>query len=117
MAGRLGNLLAAHAGQLVDLLAELGRVGVERDQLADEAVDLLLEQVLLLLLERDQSGGLLGLDRLERLRRIQRQRAGGLGGGLGLGLAEFVEPRRRLSRKRAKAAPPARELAGFARTC
>ena len=43
MAGRLGDLLAAHRGQLVDLLAEFGRVGVERDQLVDEGVDLLLE--------------------------------------------------------------------------
>ena len=46
MAGRLGDLLAAHRRQLVDLLAEIGRVGVERDQLVEERVDLVLELAL-----------------------------------------------------------------------
>ncbi len=35
-AGGLGDLLAAHRGQLIDLLAELGAVGVERRKLVDE---------------------------------------------------------------------------------
>ena len=74
MARRLGDLLAAHRGQLIDLLAEIGRVGVERDQLVDEGVDLLLELALLLLLQRHQARRLLGLDDLQRLRRLQRQR-------------------------------------------
>jgi hypothetical protein len=39
MAGGLGNLLAAHVGQLVDFLARTPGVGVGRDQLVDELVD------------------------------------------------------------------------------
>ena len=60
-------------GQLVDLLAEFGRVGVERDQLVDEGVDLLLERGLLLVLERHQAGRLLGLTFCSGCRRLERQ--------------------------------------------
>ena len=38
-AGGLGDFLAAHRGQLVDLLAEFGAVAVERGQLVDELGD------------------------------------------------------------------------------
>ena len=42
-AGRLGDLLAAHRRQLVDLLAEFGAVGIERGKLVDELRDALVE--------------------------------------------------------------------------
>ena len=89
-AGRLGDLLAAHRGELIDLLAEFGRIGVERDQLVDEGVDLRLELGLLLLLQRHEARGLLGLDVLERRRRLQGQR----GAAVGFGLGGHVVPRK-----------------------
>ena len=42
-AGGLGDLLAAHRGQLIDLLAELGAVGIERGELVHELPDALVE--------------------------------------------------------------------------
>ena len=42
-AGGLGDFLAAHRGQLVDLLAESGLFAVERGQLVDELGDLAVE--------------------------------------------------------------------------
>ena len=42
-AGGLGDLLAAHGGQLIDLLAEFRAVAVERRQLVDELRDALVE--------------------------------------------------------------------------
>ena len=43
MPGRRGDFLAAHVGQLIDLLAEFGRIGVRRDQLGDEGLGLRFE--------------------------------------------------------------------------
>jgi hypothetical protein len=81
--GREGDLLAAHAGDLVDLLAEVWRLGVERDQLVDEPLDLLLERRLLLRLDRDEAGRLLGHDHRHRIGRGQLEFGRrGLGRGL-----------------------------------
>ena len=54
-AGRLGHLLAAHRRQLIDLLAELGAVGVEPGELIDELGNALVELGRFLGLERDQA--------------------------------------------------------------
>ena len=53
-AGGFGDLLAAHRGQLVDLLAEFRAVGIERGELVDELPDALVELARLLGLQRDQ---------------------------------------------------------------
>ena len=82
-AGGFGDLLAAHRGQLVDLLAELRAVGIERGELVDELADALVELARLLALERDEAGRLGGSDRLKRFRRVQVQLR--LGRGLGRG--------------------------------
>ena len=80
MARRLGDLLAAHIGQLVDLLAEFGAVGVGGDQLVDELVDDRLQLRLHAFLDRHQPGRLGRLDRLQRLGRLELQLGLGLGG-------------------------------------
>ena len=82
MACRLRDFLSAHGRQLVHLLAEIGRVGIECDQLADEGVDPFLELALLLILERNQAGRLFRRHGLQRLRCIQSQLRRRLGGGL-----------------------------------
>lgn len=70
MPRRLCNLLAAHIGDLVHLLAELGRIGVQRRQFRDEALDPLVELALLALLDGHQTRRL--------LRRHRRHRLGGV---------------------------------------
>ena len=82
-AGGFGDFLAAHRGQLVDLLAEFGAVAVERGKLVDELGDLLVELAGLLVLQRNEAGGFLHGDRLQRLGRLQLDL--GRGGGRGLG--------------------------------
>ena len=67
----LGDLLAPHCGQLVDLLAEFGAVGIERGQLFDELGDALVELAGLLGLERNQSGRFCRGNRLQGIRRIK----------------------------------------------
>ena len=64
-AGGFGDLLAAHRGQLVDLLAEFRAVGVERGELVDELRDALVELARFLGLERNQPGGFGRRDRLQ----------------------------------------------------
>ena len=54
------DFLPAHSRQLVHLLAEIGRIGIECDQFADEGVDPFLELALLLILERNEAGRLFG---------------------------------------------------------
>ncbi len=95
------DFLAAHIGELVDLLAEFGRIGIDRDQILDEAVDLGLQLALVLLGDRNQSRSLLGRDMRHRIgrgqvesglgRRRGRGRGGraGRGGGGGLGFQLF----------------------------
>ena len=82
-AGRLGDFLAAHRRQLVDLLAELGAVAVEGGKLLDELLDTLVELADFLVLERNQAGGLGRCDRLKRFRRVELELALGLRGCLG----------------------------------
>src|SRR5690606_11355064 len=60
MARRLQHLLAAHVGDLVDLLPESGRIDVLRDKVVDEAVDALAELRFLLGRQRDEARGLFG---------------------------------------------------------
>ena len=71
--GRLGDLLAAHRGQLIDLLAEFRAVAVERGQFLDISADLCVELARLLGLQRHQPGGLTRHDRLQRLGWIELQ--------------------------------------------
>ena len=59
-------------------------------------------------LQRHEAGGLLGLDDLQRLRRLQRQR-GRRGLGRGFGLRGHVVPRENLSREIGASAPRARD--------
>ena len=82
-AGRLGDFLAAHRRQLIDLLAEFRAVGVERRQLVDELVDAPVELGRLLGLERDKPGRFRRRDRVQRLGRVELElrRGRGLGGG------------------------------------
>ena len=80
-AGRFGDLLAAHRGQLIDLLAEFGAVGIERGELVDELVDALVELARFLGLERDEAGRFRRRDRVERFGRIELQLRRGLGFG------------------------------------
>ena len=87
-ARRLGDFLAAHGGQLVDLLAELRAVGIERRKLVDELGDALVELARLLLLQRDEARRLGRRDRLERLRRIELQ----LGRGFSCVLGHLFVP-------------------------
>ena len=67
----LGDFLAAHGGQRIDLLAEFGAVRIERGELVDELLDLLLELADLVALQWHQARGLGRGDRLERLGRLQ----------------------------------------------
>ena len=78
-AGGFGDFLAAHRGQLVDLLAEFRAVGIERGQLIDELADALVELARFLGLERDQPRGLGGRDRLKRLGRVELELGLGFG--------------------------------------
>ena len=80
-AGGLCDFLAAHRRQLVDLLAEIGAVAVERSQLVDELGDLLVELAGLLAFQRHQAGGLVDGNRLQRFGRVKLE----LGRGLGFG--------------------------------
>src|SRR4051812_30011919 len=52
------DLAPTHAGELLDLLAELGTVGVERHQLSDEGIGSRRELGLLSIVERYESRGL-----------------------------------------------------------
>ena len=79
-ARRFGDLLAAHGGQLIDLLAEFGAVGVQRGELVDELGDALVELGRLLGLQRDQPAASAGGDGLQRFGRIELE----LGRGRGL---------------------------------
>ena len=81
-AGRLRNLLAAHGGELIDLLAEFRAVRIERRELVDELIDALVELARFLRLQRNEAGSLRRRDRVERFRRIELQlrRRLGLGG-------------------------------------
>src|SRR3546814_17397829 len=76
MARRLQHLLAAHVGDLVDALAEFGRILVLRDEIVDEAVDALLQLRFLLGGQRHQPGGLFGRDGGQRFGRGQLQLVG-----------------------------------------
>ncbi len=81
MARRLGDLLAAHIGDLIDLLAKFGRIGIERGELAHEDVDPLVELALLALVDRHEAGGLLGRHHGHRIGRRQVEFDVGLGFG------------------------------------
>ena len=72
------DFLAAHIGQLVDLLAEFGGIGVFGDQVGDEAVDLGLQLGLHLVRDRHETRRLFRLDLGHRIGR--RQVEGGFGG-------------------------------------
>ena len=80
-ASGLGDLLAAHRGQLIDLLAEFWAVGVEGGQLIDELIDAPVKLAGLLGLERDEAGRLRRRKRIERFGRIELQLRRGLGLG------------------------------------
>src|SRR6185369_3431354 len=83
--GSLSDLLAAHGRQLVDLLAELGAVGVEPRELIDELADALIELTRLFRLERNQAGSLCRCNRLKHLRRVELQLGRSAGRGVRLG--------------------------------
>ena len=57
---RLQHFLAAHVGDLVDLLAEGGRIDVLCDEVVDESIDAFLELRFLFGRQRDEAGGLFG---------------------------------------------------------
>ena len=82
-AGGLADLFAPHRGQLVDLLAEFGAVGIEARKLIDELCHALVELGRFLGLERDQAGGFRRHDGLQRFRWIKLQL--GRGGRRSLG--------------------------------
>ena len=82
-AGGFGDFLAAHRGQLIDLLAEFGAVRVERGKFVDELGDAIVELAGLVALQRHQPGGFGGDDRLERLGRVELQLGRGCGVGRG----------------------------------
>ena len=67
------DFLAAHIGQLVDLLAEFGRIGILREQVLDETVDFLLKLALHLFANRNESGSLFRRDLRHRIGRGQLQ--------------------------------------------
>ncbi len=79
MARRLGDLAPAHIGELIDLLAEFGAVGVNRDEFVDEAADALVELGGLRAVERYQAGRLLERNGGDRRRRRQLDRCVGHG--------------------------------------
>ncbi len=54
LAGRLADFLLPHGGDRIDAAAEFGAVDVLRDQLGDEAVDLLLQLAARLVVDWDQ---------------------------------------------------------------
>ena len=83
VARRLQHFLAAHVGDLVDALAEFGRILVLRDEVVDEAVDALLELRFLFARQRDKARGLFGRDGGDGFGRRQRQ-CFGCGGRRGL---------------------------------
>ena len=56
------DFLAAHIGELVDLLAKFGRIGIGRDQIGDEAFDFGGQLVFHLVLNGDQTGSFLDRD-------------------------------------------------------
>ena len=80
-ARRLGNLLAAHGGELVDLLAEFRAVGVECRQFLDELIDALVELARFFRLQGNEARSLAGRNWVERFRRIELQLRRGLGLG------------------------------------
>ncbi len=67
----LGDFLAAHRGQLIDLLAELRAVGVEAGQFINELRDATVELGRFLGLQRDEARRLGRRNRLERIGRIE----------------------------------------------
>ena len=67
----LGDFLAAHRGQLVDLLAEIGAIAVERGEFVDELGDLVVELAGLVSLQRHQARGFVHRHRLKRVGRIE----------------------------------------------
>ncbi len=79
-AGRGHDFLAAHIGQLVDLLAELRRIRILRNQVFDKPVDLGFQLALHLVRNRHQPGSLLRLDLGHRIGGRQVER--GFGGSL-----------------------------------
>ena len=91
--GRLGNLLAAHRSQLIDLLAEFRAVGIERRELVDEFGDLLVEFADFLILEGNEARRFLHRDRLQRFGRLQLDlgRGGGRRSRIRLGFAGHVQ--------------------------
>ncbi len=85
MAGSLRDFLAPHIGQLIDALAEFGRVGVLRDEIVDEGIDLLIQLGSLSVIKRDKTRRLVGRDRRHRIGRRQVERVGCRRGGRGAG--------------------------------
>jgi hypothetical protein len=69
----LRDLLASHRRQLIHLLPKVRGIGIKRNELADELVDLDLELASFLFLERHQAGSLLGLDGSQHVGRVELQ--------------------------------------------
>ena len=82
-AGRSHDFLAAHIGQLVDLLPEFGRIGFLRQQVGHESLNLFVELRLLLICDGNQPGRLVGGHRRNRVGRSELEIEGGLGRGFG----------------------------------
>ena len=78
---RSHDFLAAHIGQLVDLLAEFGRIRILGDQIGDEAVDLGLQLAFHLVRDGYEARSLLRLDLGHGIGR--REVEGGFGGSCG----------------------------------
>ena len=79
------DLLLTHAGDLIDLFAEFGRIGIDRDQIGNEAVDLLVELRLLFGRNGDQPGGFVQGNFGHRIGRGQLEIGRGPGRGFGGG--------------------------------
>ena len=77
-AGRRRDLLAAHVGELVDLLAEFRRIGVDGHQFGDEAIHLVIQLRSLFLRQRNEARSLFRSDARHRIGRGEFQIIRGL---------------------------------------